>query len=662
MFFGIDLCGVRASIVMKKAKSLLMTMIALLSMPVSAHALGFGVPVLKSHLNEILDVRIPLLLLEGESLNSVFIDFAKPNEYRLVGLEPYTNLSGMRVSIEHMQGGKIYVLLSSVAVVQAPIVSVLLKARIGHNTYYKQVQLLLDTMELGARTHAVAQSQKSQEVLSNGTTAKPTSDAGQGWARTWRYGPVRSGDSLSTIAYRLRKDKQWSNHDVMLALYRFNPDAFIQHDINRLKSGVWLEIPREKMLKALLKQAPKPYEILKRKIEYGSKKLVKPVRKVESILPKVKQGDASSQLRYVGRIALGEDTHATPPSEPVSKGSEELQKQLNQLYQQAMDDHLQMASLDQNLMAIRDDIGQLGADIITLTEQQKMMQQQMADSPTTQYWMQGFLLLCILNIILIVAFLYRRHQAEKKEKYDIEEVYFKKRNKEIASIKEPVTPPAKKEEHKKYLLENKIYDIENYLNLRDYGTVESIFKQFSEAELDHFGVCALKARLYHETGNLDERDAFIRHKQASLDGREWNLLCDRLPINLWHALHEAGVIKDNGTLVSTEELPKTDTAASEQVSVNNLRSDVVDMDALQLPDVEENRDDTQPTMPLLEPGDLSELNAETVDISNDFLDLDENEFKGVNDQLSSTPEDDVSEEEFISTVFVTTLDGKKKLL
>jgi len=37
----------------------------------------------------------------------------------------------------------------------------LLKARIGHNTYYKQVQLLLDTMELGAREHVIKVRQKS---------------------------------------------------------------------------------------------------------------------------------------------------------------------------------------------------------------------------------------------------------------------------------------------------------------------------------------------------------------------------------------------------------------------------------------------------------------------------------------------------------------------
>ena len=68
-----------------------------------------------------------------------------------------------------------------------------------------------------------------------------------------------------------------------------------------------------------------------------------------------------------------------------------------------MDDHLQMASLDQNLIAIRNEIGKLSSDIVALKEQQNVMQQQMVDSPGVHYWMLGFLLLCLLNIILLGA-------------------------------------------------------------------------------------------------------------------------------------------------------------------------------------------------------------------------------------------------------------------
>jgi FimV-like protein len=639
-----------------------------LGLPNSVQALGLGAPVLNSHLNEILDVRVPLLLAEGESLNSIFIEFAKPNEYRLVGLEPYTNLSSLRVSVEHTQHGGLYIFLSSVSVVQAPIISLLLKARIGHNTYYKQVQLLLDTMESGAGTHVIKARPKSLSPRLNGIISKATPDVEEerGWARTWRYGPVRSGDSLSTIAYRLRRDKQWSNHDIMLALYRFNANAFIEHDMNRLKSGVWLEVPREQMLKELLKQAPAPYENIKRKSPPSSKKLAKPMLEPETAIPEVKTDNVASQLRYVGRIALGNDEPSLPLDGKVSsdKRSVQLQQQLDQLYKQAMDDHLQMASLDQNLTAIRDDIGKLSSDIAALKEQQNAMQQQAQGSPNTSYWMLGFLLLCLLNIILLGAFLYHRYSLKKKEKYDIEEVYFKKEVKEPAPIEEPKSAPATKKVRKKHILENKIFDLENYLNLRDYEAAENILKQLSESELNHIGICALHARFYHETERLDELDALIRNKKSVLNEREWSLLCDRLPINIWHALHESGVIKDNGALLSDKDsliYDNDDKAAAEvdllkeEEMARKLQLDAtVIMKASDLtPFFEKDRDEAAS---IQEDSSLSTLTSEVVDMEDNDLELDDIDLETIN---NGAVEESLREDDFTSTVFTTTGTQKK---
>lgn len=629
-------------------------------LPASIQALGFGVPVLKSHLNEMLDVRVPLLLADDESLNNVFVEFAKPNEYRLVGLEPYTDLSGMRVSVEHMAHGEAYVMLSSVSVVQAPIISLLLKARVGRNTHYKQVQVLLDSMGLGAKTHAVKQQRARTPLAVDKNIAK--NNAEQDWARTWRYGPVRSGDSLSTIAYRLRKDKQWSNHEIMLALYRSNPDAFIEHDINRLKSGVWLEVPHTKMLKKLLKQDPESYEKLQRTSEPLSKKVAKPVVKPETVLHEAKQGAVTSQLRYAGRISLGK-VEAVPSVESEissAKDSSQLQGKLNKLYQQAMDDHLKMASLDQNVMAIRDDIGKLSSDINALKEQQNMMQQQMGESPGSQYWMQGFLLLVLLNIILLGLFLYNRYLVKKKEKYDIEEVYFKKKAEESLPIEEPAASSIKKELYKNNSFENKRYDIENYLNLRNYEAVEAVFTQLSQGEDDHFDICTLKARLYHETGRLDERDELIRSKKASLNDREWDLLCGRLPTNLWHALHESGVMKDSGALLNAEgslvdqntgkEVSEAAILPADQEPPNEFELDTVEMEiAEESPKSEELSENT----------DVLAAAPEVFDISDGFLDLNDNELKVVKEDPGLTR--GAPEDEFVSTVFIPTQGGKKKL-
>lgn len=58
-----------------------------------------------------------------------------------------------------------------------------------------------------------------------------------------KYGPTAEKETLWSIASRLRPSKDTSVQQVMLALYRENPKAFVGHNINALKKGVYLRIP-----------------------------------------------------------------------------------------------------------------------------------------------------------------------------------------------------------------------------------------------------------------------------------------------------------------------------------------------------------------------------------------------------------------------------------
>lgn len=64
------------------------------------------------------------------------------------------------------------------------------------------------------------------------------------------YGPTVKKETLWSIANRLRPSSDISVQQVMLALYRENPNAFVGHNINSLKKGVYLRIPNMQQIQS----------------------------------------------------------------------------------------------------------------------------------------------------------------------------------------------------------------------------------------------------------------------------------------------------------------------------------------------------------------------------------------------------------------------------
>lgn len=66
------------------------------------------------------------------------------------------------------------------------------------------------------------------------------------------YGPVKAGQSLSSIAYQLRPDKtRTGTYQTMLAIYRANRSAFEQGEPGRLRPGSMLSIPSAQVIRAV---------------------------------------------------------------------------------------------------------------------------------------------------------------------------------------------------------------------------------------------------------------------------------------------------------------------------------------------------------------------------------------------------------------------------
>lgn len=57
------------------------------------------------------------------------------------------------------------------------------------------------------------------------------------------HGPVKNGETLNDIALKLNPKGVTSNM-VIMALYKHNPDAFFNNNINNLKEGAYLSLPK----------------------------------------------------------------------------------------------------------------------------------------------------------------------------------------------------------------------------------------------------------------------------------------------------------------------------------------------------------------------------------------------------------------------------------
>ena len=68
------------------------------------------------------------------------------------------------------------------------------------------------------------------------------------------YGPTMITDSLGFVAREFRPDKAVNLNQLMMALYRHNPDAFLAGNINQLKAGYYIQLKDAGAIEAISKK------------------------------------------------------------------------------------------------------------------------------------------------------------------------------------------------------------------------------------------------------------------------------------------------------------------------------------------------------------------------------------------------------------------------
>lgn len=232
-------------------------LIVTLIVPLGAHALGLGEARVESFLNQPLDVRMRLLDVSDDDLDSLTVTPASPEDFERLGLMSNSLALGIQIEVDRSVSPPV-VRVTSASAVSDPVVQLLLDARWGSGRMLREYTLFLDPPTTAVEPPAPAPAQPVQQreptaerdaadseaaasarpaEATRPQQARPVANSG-----TRRYGPVASGDTLWSIA-RANLPVGVTMNQMMIAIVELNPNAFREGNINQLLSGAELQLP-----------------------------------------------------------------------------------------------------------------------------------------------------------------------------------------------------------------------------------------------------------------------------------------------------------------------------------------------------------------------------------------------------------------------------------
>jgi pilus assembly protein FimV len=249
-----------------------------------AMALGLGRLSVLSALGEPLRAEIDVTSLSAEEASTLQSRVASPDAYRAAGVDYNAVLTGAQVSLARRADGRPYMRVVSDRVVTEPFVDVILEMTWASGRLVREYTLLLDppktAAEPAAPTAAPVFAQPARTAPSAAPTpratapAVTTADAAAAPAsaprravrpaaqpKTAAAAPaaaapagegvkVRQGDTLSAIAAR-NQPAGVSLDQMLVSLFRGNPQAFVGNNMNRLRAGAVLTVPSADEAKAI---------------------------------------------------------------------------------------------------------------------------------------------------------------------------------------------------------------------------------------------------------------------------------------------------------------------------------------------------------------------------------------------------------------------------
>ncbi|QKE63732.1 FimV family protein [Aquipseudomonas campi] len=234
----------------------------------AAHALGLGEVTLKSSLSQPLVAEIELLEVRDLGTTEVIPTLASPEEFNKAGVDRQYFLTDLKFTPVIKPNGKSVIRITSSKPVREPYLNFLVEVLWPNGRLLREYTLLLDppmyspqpvvaaAPRLPVSAPVSAPAPRPQSVAPTPrpvapaapAAPRPTPAASTAAQISGDQYKTTSNDTLWEIAQRSRHSG--SVHQAMLAIQELNPNAFVDGNINRLKSGQVLRLPDEQQVKS----------------------------------------------------------------------------------------------------------------------------------------------------------------------------------------------------------------------------------------------------------------------------------------------------------------------------------------------------------------------------------------------------------------------------
>ncbi len=240
--------------------------------PLVASAAGLGKLYVFSSLGEPLNAEIELLSVSPEAMTTLTAGLASQEQYLAQGIDKTPIQQSIKADIAKRPDGTLVVQLTSVQAVTDPFLDMLIQVVWSDGQLSREYTLLLDPSDSSATNVAepIAETPKSistssaaRELLA--AVKQPVSKSnlsnsvGQARSEKTIETPLQAqaittvkGDTLSALLGQI-KVQDVNLDQLLLGVYRANPSAFADGNMNRLKVGKIINIPSVEILQAISK-------------------------------------------------------------------------------------------------------------------------------------------------------------------------------------------------------------------------------------------------------------------------------------------------------------------------------------------------------------------------------------------------------------------------